>query len=87
MPYELDFLQVGAGNGDAIALRYGNDPNRLTIHVVDGGFADSGTKLVELINKFYGRPHRIENVVLTHADNDHAVGLIKILESFEVGCL
>jgi beta-lactamase superfamily II metal-dependent hydrolase len=87
MPYEIDFLQVGDGNGDAICLRYGNNLDGYTVHVIDGGFTATGDRLVEHINQNYGVPSRIEHVVLTHADNDHAAGLIKILENFEVGTL
>ena len=74
-------------NGDAISMRYGSAINGYTVQVVDGGFTDSGENLVRLINERYGNPSRIEHVVLSHADNDHAIGLVKVLESFEVGNL
>ena len=87
MNYEVDFLQVGQGNGDAICVRYGSEGFGYKIHVVDGGFTDTGDKVVKHINTYYGSPKRIENVVLSHADNDHAPGLIKVLENYEVGAL
>ena len=87
MPYEVDFLSVGDSNGDAICLRYGNHGTRYTIHVVDGGYTDTGQVVVDHINTFYGRPTYIDHVVLSHADRDHAGGVATILESFDIGSL
>ena len=86
--YEIDFLPVGNGDksGDAIAVRYGTHGN-YTIHVVDGGTLDSGTALVEHINNNYDEPGFIDHVVCTHPDGDHASGLRRILENFQVGNL
>jgi len=73
-------------SGDAICVRY--ELNGQTyIHVVDGGYHSTGEKLVELINKYYGKPKRIDHVVATHNDGDHAGGLQQVLEDFEVGAL
>lgn len=84
--YEIDFLSVETRkSGDAIALRY--KVNGVTsVHVVDGGFAETGSRLVEHINGYYGTSF-IDHVVLTHPDGDHAGGLCEVLNSFEVGCL
>jgi len=81
--YEIDFLDVESDkSGDAIPLRY--EINGVTrIHVVDGGFADTGDKVVEHVKKFYGNPKSIDSVVVTHPDQDHACGVKKILEQFE----
>jgi hypothetical protein len=86
--YEIDFLPVGNGDksGDAIALRYGT-PGNYTIHVVDGGTLESGDALVSHINEYYGYPGFIDHVVCTHPDGDHASGLRRILENFQVGTL
>lgn len=56
-------------------------------HVVDGGYSDDGPRLVDHINTHYGSPARIDNVVLTHPDQDHAAGLATILESYDIGAL
>jgi hypothetical protein len=82
--FEIDFLDVEAAkSGDAIPLRY--QLNGATyIHVVDGGFQDTGDKVVEHINKYYGNPIFIDRVVVTHPDGDHAGGLRKVLEAFLV---
>ena len=85
--FEIDFLDVESDkSGDAIAIRY-EIGGRTLIHVVDGGFQDTGESLAAHIRKFYGAPRRIDHVVATHPDGDHAGGLRTILEQFEVGAL
>ncbi len=56
--YEVDFLPVGNGEkcGDAIAIRFGDllaDPPQQTVVVIDAGFKDSGTALVQHIRSYY----------------------------------
>lgn len=85
--FEIDFLDVESDkSGDAIAIRY-EIGGRTLIHVVDGGFQETGQSLAAHIRKFYGAPRRIDHVVATHPDGDHAGGLRTILEDFEVGAL
>lgn len=86
--YEIDFLPVGEGekSGDAIALRFGNiltDPPQQTVFVIDGGFKDSGQALVAHIRKYY-QTNRVDVVVSTHPDSDHASGLEVVLDEMEV---
>lgn len=84
---EIDFLDVETkSSGDAICLRYEWGAQTF-IHVVDGGFLDTGEKVVSQIRQFYGNPPRIHHVVATHPDGDHAAGLRKVLEEFDVGTL
>jgi hypothetical protein len=85
--FEIDFLDVESDkSGDAISLRY--EINGQTyIHVVDGGFQDTGASVVAHIRKYYGNPTSIDHVVLTHPDGDHAGGLCSVLENFHVGTL
>ncbi|MCU7838880.1 MAG: MBL fold metallo-hydrolase [Candidatus Thiodiazotropha sp. (ex Troendleina suluensis)] len=86
--FEIDFLEAGNnGSGDAIAVRYADDGDVEYVHVIDGGYADDGDKIVEHINKYYGNPNFIDHMVLTHPDGDHAAGLKKILEEFDIGIL
>jgi len=82
MPYEIDFLPAGDSNGDAIVIRYDSDPYYL--HIVDGGFADTAEVVINHIEKIYGTGRIIAHVALSHADNDHAAGLIGILEHLDV---
>lgn len=87
MGYEVDFLPVGDGNGDAICIRYGTDATGYTIHIVDGGYADAGKTVVDYISRYYGAPGFVDHVVLSHADQDHASGLITVMEQFAVSAL
>lgn len=83
--YEIDFLAVGEGtkSGDAIAIRFGR-PGNLKVLVYDGGTQESGKNLVELIRTHY-QTNRVDYVVNSHPDRDHASGLSAVLEELEVG--
>ncbi|TCQ79549.1 hypothetical protein EDF68_104131 [Ochrobactrum sp. BH3] len=87
MAYEIDFLPVGNSNGDAICVRYGSADTGYKIHVIDGGYVDTGKTIIDHIAKYYGDPGFIDNVVLSHADNDHVTGLLSVVEHFDVGAL
>ncbi len=83
--FEIDFLDsASATSGDAIPLRYGR-AGVTTIHVVDAGGPSAGEKVVAHIRTYYGNPSRIDRVIVTHPDGDHADGLRKVLEEFAVG--
>src|SRR5437868_2692104 len=85
--YEIDFLPVGTSNGDAICIRHGNDQTGYYLHVVDGGFKDTGETIIRHIEAFYGIHYFINHMIVSHADNDHAAGLIAVLERFDVEVL
>lgn len=83
---ELDFLGVEtAKSGDAIAVRHTIN-GRSSIHVIDGGYLETGERLVEHVAEFFGTT-AIDHVVLTHPDSDHANGLRRVIENCQVGCL
>lgn len=83
---EIDFLGVEtAKSGDAIAVRY-SVGGATNVHVVDGGYLDTGDQILEHLKSFYGTTH-VDHVVLTHPDQDHANGLRKVLEECSVGML
>lgn len=83
--YEIEFHNVDSKrSGDAITMRYQLD-GATTIHVVDGGFQDTGEKLSTHIQNHYDNPKFINHVVVTHNDADHAGGLRSIIENFKVG--
>ncbi len=91
MGYEVDFLPVGEGekSGDAIAFRFGNlqgNRSEQVVAVIDGGFEDSGKKLVEHIQTYYKTDH-IDLAVSTHPDADHASGIEVVLNELGVGQL
>lgn len=83
MNYEIDFLPVGEGSGDAIVVRYGNAADGYFLHVVDGGLTETAETIINHIGTFYGGYH-INHMVLSHADNDHACGLLGVMEKLEV---
>ena len=89
MAYEIDYLAVGEGesSADAIALRF-VEPSTAAqrVMIIDGGTKESGAGLVELVNKRYGT-NRVDVVICTHPDADHASGLTVVLERMEVGYL
>jgi beta-lactamase superfamily II metal-dependent hydrolase len=91
MGYEVDFLPVGAGecSGDAIALRFGNlngARNEQRVIVIDGGYQETGEKLVEHVKKYY-LTDEVDLLISTHPDNDHSSGLAVVLEELKVGTL
>ena len=84
---ELDFIEAGDNDsGDAIAIRrrYGGTD---WVYVVDGGYAGDGQKLVTHVRNHYGQSYRINHLVLTHPDADHASGLETVLKQISVDCL
>ncbi|MET3650688.1 hypothetical protein [Dyella japonica] len=83
MNYEIDFLPIGEGSGDAIVVRYGDDTEGYYLHVVDGGRTATAETIINHINQFYPGYH-INHMVLSHADDDHATGLIGVMEKFDV---
>lgn len=82
---EIEFLAVGERSraGDAIVIRYG-ETNNYQLMVVDGGTAETGEKLVEHLKTQFGKDVRLEHVVLTHSDADHASGLRDVLREIPV---
>ncbi len=83
---ELDFLDVESDkSGDAITVRYTTGGVQ-TVHVIDGGYVDTGDKVVAHLKKWYGGL-AVNHVVLTHPDQDHANGLRKVLETCQVSAL
>lgn len=83
--FEIDFMDVEAKkSGDAIPLRYRLN-GTTSIHVVDGGFTDTGASVVKHVRQYYGNPAGIDRVVVTHPDGDHTCGLQTVLEEFQVG--
>jgi len=88
MSLEIEFLPVGEGSkaGDCIVARYGTLEG-FCLMVVDGGTTETGKSLVDHIRAQYPTATRIEHVVLTHADADHASGLRELFGEFEIGRL
>ena len=88
--YEVDFLPVesdgesGSKCGDAIAIRFTYEgEGREAVVVIDGGYGDMGTSLVEHVKKYYDTS-TIDLVISTHPDADHINGLVTVLEQADV---
>ena len=89
MKYEIDFIATkeNKGNADAICFRY--EKNGKFINVVyDGGSKVLANKLIEHLEEFYFKNEyypKIDYLICSHPDQDHASGLIEVIEKFEIG--
>lgn len=81
---EIDFLPVGNSNGDAITVRYGNSNDGYYVHLIDGGYTETSKDIIDHIRINYGQNFFINHMVLSHADNDHAAGLIDVISQMRV---
>src|SRR5262249_40423440 len=86
MAIAVDFLPVGDSNGDAIVIKYGQGDGYY-LQIVDGGYAEVGEQMIAHIEQHYRKDAIIADMVLSHADNDHAKGLIPVFKRFQVGSL
>jgi beta-lactamase superfamily II metal-dependent hydrolase len=87
--FELDYMWVGEGEktGDAIACRLTRpDMGTTATLVIDGGFPETGDRMVEHIRAFYDTNY-VDLAVCTHLDDDHVRGLFRVVEQLEVGIL
>lgn len=75
MPATLIFLDVG--QGDAILIQKGT-----TQVLIDGGPSRAVIDKLGEAMPYFDR--EIELVILTHADSDHFIGLIDVLERYQV---
>lgn len=82
---EIDFLPVGEGehSGDAIAIRW-LENGRSRVMLYDGGTKEYGQELVKHVKTHFGVDY-VDYVVNSHPDNDHAGGLLYVLENLKVG--
>jgi beta-lactamase superfamily II metal-dependent hydrolase len=86
MALSVEFLPVGDSDGDAIIVRNGQD-NSYYLHLIDAGYESVGEDVIKHIEGYYGTGVTIHNLVVSHADNDHAAGLIPVFERFNVSAL
>lgn len=86
MKYEIDFMPVGNSNGDAICTRHGTDLFGYEINIIDGGYTEVGQKILDHLDSVYKKTD-VQNLILTHADDDHARGLLTVLENCKVNAL
>ncbi len=91
MSHEVDAMVfVGEQSGDAFAVRWGTtDGSRFLsqrVVVIDGGFRETGSQLVEHIRTYYDTD-KIDLVISTHPDADHVNGLAVVLEEMTIAHL
>jgi len=89
MELEIDFLPVGekTQSGDAIVMRFGNlsgTRDDYSVVVIDAGFQETGDQVVDHIKDVY-KTDRIDLLISTHPDSDHAGGIPTVLEKLKVG--
>lgn len=79
--YEVRFFSVGTETkgGDAIFIRFKDVNGSWKIIVIDGGYGESGTKVVSYMKEL--NLDTIDLMVNTHPDLDHISGLLTIMDS------
>lgn len=84
--YEIEFRPVHTEkSGDAICIRYQVD-GFWYVHLVDGGFSTTAPDVTRVIRESFGT-NRINHLVVTHPDKDHAQGIAPLLEEFTIEAL
>jgi beta-lactamase superfamily II metal-dependent hydrolase len=83
--FQIDFIPVDSGekSGDAITVRIRKNGID-TIYVIDGGTKNSGAKIVDHIREYYNAT-KVDYLINTHPDSDHASGLSVVMEKLDIG--
>jgi hypothetical protein len=68
-------------DGDCFLVETGSRPHRL---LIDGGRRDTAAEIETLIGRLDPVERRIDLVVLTHIDEDHIAGLVRLIESSDL---
>ena len=92
MNFEVDFIGISEEtcSADAICFRYFSEyENRYIIGVYDGGTKIFGKNLVDHLNKYYFKDsnsteNKIDFVICSHPDQDHASGLAILFQHFKI---
>jgi hypothetical protein len=90
MKYEIDFIgtKENKGNADAICFRYKKNGKFINV-VYDGGSKGLVSELTEHLKKYYfenkSNPKIIDYLICSHPDQDHASGIIEIINNFQIG--
>lgn len=91
--WEIDLLPVSESkkSGDCILLRFGKlyqGKDKQKVIVIDGGYAETAQAIKNHLRKYYKCEQDdkliIDLMVLSHPDNDHISGLVKLVEDEEV---
>ncbi|MGR4872217.1 ComEC/Rec2 family competence protein [Variovorax sp. LARHSF232] len=68
-----------AGHGDCLVIEYGDDPKQQHVVVIDGGVAGETTPALKSLLKSWPDA-QIDLLVVSHIDDDHIVGAIRLLK-------
>lgn len=91
--WEIDLLPVSEStkSGDCILLRFGKlyqGKDKQKVIIIDGGYAETVQSVKSHLRKYYKCEQEgkliIDLMVLSHPDNDHISGLVKLMEDEEV---
>ena len=78
--YQIEMLSVGAA--DAFIIHFTDDSRNNHLVLVDAGNYNDGQKISDHLNRYY--PNQIiELAIVTHPDDDHYGGFIKMLEKIQ----
>lgn len=73
--YQIEMLNVGAA--DALLIYYTFDRGDRLI-LVDGGNYSDGERIMNHIHAYYPRRPYIDLAIITHPDDDHIGGVVKM---------
>jgi glyoxylase-like metal-dependent hydrolase (beta-lactamase superfamily II) len=75
--YHIEMLSVGAA--DAFIIYFEDEIDAGHLVLIDAGNYNDGQTIIDHIRKYYSRPV-IDLAVVTHPDEDHFGGFVKMLE-------
>lgn len=75
---------IAAGHGDCLWIEYG-DPNQPHRLLIDGGTAGTFKRIRKRIKALSPEQRHFELLVVTHIDADHIAGVLKLLDTTELG--
>lgn len=78
--YQIDMIDVGAA--DAFIIHYNISDDTCYNILVDAGNYSDGEKIAKCFNKWYPNED-IDLAIVTHPDNDHFGGFIKLIEMID----
>jgi beta-lactamase superfamily II metal-dependent hydrolase len=80
--YQVEMLNVGAADCFLIYYTYQEWPQKLDrLILVDGGNYCDGDKIMNHIKTYYPNKKYVDLAIVTHPDDDHIGGLVKMLEA------
>ena len=80
--YHIEMLSVGAA--DAFILYVIDNQDKGHLILIDAGNYNDGDKIIKHIRKYYSNPV-IDLAIVTHCDDDHYGGFVRMLEKLKKG--